>query len=99
MEAVKTFKDFMVNESLLDQSRSVLRSIVLKVSSMSKSIDHTDHWIRFPYYHHVFDDEKSGFERQLKYLKNFGDFISMDRACLLIRQPVPINGRYFCLNV
>lgn len=98
MEEVKTFKDFMLNESLLSQSRSVLRNIVLKINSMSKSIDQVDYWIRFPYYHHVFDDEKIGFERQLRYLRNFGEFISMDNACQLIRQSEPLNGRYFCLS-
>lgn len=75
-----------------------MRNAVILAKSLNSKIDATKNWIRLPYYHHVFDDEKKGFERQLKYLKNFGEFISMDKACELINSKTPIDGRYFCVS-
>ncbi len=63
-----------------------------------KSIGDSSNWIRFPYYHHVFDDEKADFHRQLTYMKNFGEFISMDDACSMLEESDKINGRFFCLS-
>ena len=50
------------------------------------------------FYHHIFDDEKLGFERQLKYIKNFGEFISIDDLASMVQGNEPIDGRYFCLS-
>ncbi len=54
--------------------------------------------VRFTCYHHVFDDERIPFERQLKYLKNYGEFISLDDAVRMIRGEVPIDGHYYCMT-
>ena len=55
-------------------------------------------WIRFPYYHHVFSDERCGFARQMDYLKNFGEFISIDQAVEMFTSQTEINGRFFCIT-
>ena len=39
-----------------------------------------------------------GFIRQLKDMKNFGEFISMDAAVELLTSKDPLEGRYFCLS-
>ncbi len=49
-------------------------------------------------YHHVFDDERKEFEKQLTYLKQYGDFVSMDQVYDMVSGKVPIEGRYFCVT-
>jgi peptidoglycan/xylan/chitin deacetylase (PgdA/CDA1 family) len=66
--------------------------------SMRKHIETTGEYIRFPFYHHIFDDERADFDRQLHYLKNYGEFISIDAAIDLLNRPGKIGGRYFCLT-
>ncbi|MCB0762509.1 MAG: polysaccharide deacetylase family protein [Flavobacteriales bacterium] len=95
---VRTFREFDQGFDPVGAIRQMARRAALFGLSMKKDIAATDNWIRFPYYHHVFDDEKNGFERQLKYLKKFGDFISMDEACDLLGRAQKINGRFFCVS-
>lgn len=54
--------------------------------------------LRFPYYHHVFDDERAGFARQLRWMRRHGEFLGWDDAIALMRSGQPIDGRYFCLS-
>ncbi|MEK9680087.1 MAG: polysaccharide deacetylase family protein [Rhodospirillaceae bacterium] len=54
--------------------------------------------VRFPYYHHVFDDERLGFSRQIEYLKNFGDFIGIKEAVEVLTSPGKLSDQYFCLS-
>ena len=79
--------------------RNLLRDTTVFFLSLSKRIDRTNNWLRFPYYHHVFDDERKGFVRHLDYLKNYGDFISLENAASLLESKTLIHGRYFCLTV
>ena len=39
-----------------------------------------------------------GFERQIRYLKNFGEFIELNDATNLLNSGEEIKGRYFCLT-
>ncbi|MBK7946601.1 MAG: polysaccharide deacetylase family protein [Flavobacteriales bacterium] len=55
-------------------------------------------WVRFPCYHHVFADERKGFERQLQYMRTIGEFIPMDDAIEMITGGSPIDGRYFSVT-
>lgn len=98
MNEIKTYKDFNSNESLKTKGRNFVRKTAIAAISLKYSISKTNHWIKLPYYHHVFDDEKKNFERQLKYLKNFGEFISIDQVCDLVNGKEQINGRYFCIS-
>lgn len=98
MEFVKTYVDFNHGQSLKLRLRSILRDEYLNIKSKTKNLDKPGNWISFPYYHHVFDDEKSGFERQLKYLKNFGDFISITNAVDMLSAANKIHGKYFCVS-
>lgn len=78
--------------------RGIVRDAAVLLRSMSRSIGQSSDWIRFPYYHHVFADERKGFEEQLKYLGNFGEFISLDDAVYLLESPHWVDGRYFCIT-
>lgn len=98
MELIKTFRQFTYGIPLHLKMRSAVKQIAINLVAFNQKISVSNSWIRFPYYHHVFDDEKKGFERQLKYLKNFGEFISMDDVVQLIEQKEPLNGRYFCVS-
>ena len=98
MNEIKTYKEFNDNESFSYKLRNYARKTSIAALSLKYNIDSTDNWIKLPYYHHVFDDEKKSFERQLKYLKNFGEFISIDQVCELVNGDVPIKGRYFCVS-
>jgi peptidoglycan/xylan/chitin deacetylase (PgdA/CDA1 family) len=55
-------------------------------------------WVLFPYYHWVLDDEQEAFGRQLRFLRNYGDFISLDDAVAALESPSGVGGRYFCLT-
>jgi peptidoglycan/xylan/chitin deacetylase (PgdA/CDA1 family) len=54
--------------------------------------------LRFPYYHHVFADERAGFHRQLRWMRRHGEFLGWDQAVGLMQSGDPIDGRYFCLS-
>ena len=98
MELIRTFKEFNSNESLTEKVRSTVRELAIFGLSQRSSIAASGNWIRFPYYHHVFDDERKDFERQLKYLRNFGEFISIDDVCTMMNDKAAIDGRYFCVS-
>lgn len=98
MDEIMTYKDFVRNESALFSIRNSFRNSLIFGLSLGKRIENGNNWIRFPYYHHVFDDEKKDFQRQLIYLKNVGDFISMDEACSMLAGKSALTGRYFCLG-
>jgi peptidoglycan/xylan/chitin deacetylase (PgdA/CDA1 family) len=55
-------------------------------------------WIFFPFYHWVLDDERRQFDRQLKYMLNLGQIISIDDAVDAMKNPAGIGGRYFCIT-
>lgn len=55
-------------------------------------------FICFIFYHHIFSDERGGFERQLEFMGRYGSFIGYDDAVSLIHSGTRIPGRYFCLS-
>ncbi|OSM07124.1 putative polysaccharide deacetylase [Magnetofaba australis IT-1] len=46
----------------------------------------------------MFDDERAGFERHLRWMRDWGEFISLDRAVELLSSAEPFGGRYFCVT-
>jgi len=97
-EKVTTIKQWQEERSFQESLRDSLRNFVVSGLSIVRRIPKSAQQIRFPYYHHVFDDERAGFARQLAYLKNFGDFISVDDALDLMASPGKLNGQYFCVT-
>jgi len=55
-------------------------------------------WIQFQLYHWVLDDQRWPFRRQLEFLRQHGDFISLDDALVALQSPSGIGGRYFCVT-
>lgn len=98
MNEIKRYTDFIYNESFSNSIRNLSRKIAIAALSVRYNVSDSNNWIKLPYYHHVFDDEKKNFERQLKYLKNFGEFVSIEQVCELIEGKEPIDGRFFCIS-
>lgn len=97
MQVVTTYKEFAGAESAGSQVREFVRNMAVAALSLMKGINGSN-WIKLPYYHHVLDDERKGFERQLKYLKNYGEFISMDDVWKMVHVDKKIDGRFFCVS-
>jgi peptidoglycan/xylan/chitin deacetylase (PgdA/CDA1 family) len=98
MQPVRTFAEFGSHSGGSEQLRAMARDAAVLALSIGRRINNTSGWIRFPYYHHVFDDERHGFTRQLNYLRRFGEFISLDDAVGLLISGGAIDGRYFCIT-
>lgn len=98
MSAIRTYRAFMAGESAVAQVRNAARACAIAGLSLTRSPTRRDGWVRFPYYHHVFDDERAGFERQLRYYRNIGDIIGIDDAVAMIDAGTPIDGRYICIT-
>jgi len=93
----KNYKDLERLYPIKRRIRSIVRDTAIFVLSARSNIDSSKEWIRIPYYHHVFDDERSDFERHLRYLKNYGDFISLDTVVDIFKEK-KIGGCYFCVT-
>jgi len=98
MKPIRNFADFRSYESASARLRGLMRDAAIWPLSLGRDIGRTDCWVRFPYYHHVFDDERYGFARQLDYMRGFGEFISLDDVTNLLETNQPIDGRYFCIT-
>ncbi len=70
----------------------------LYLKSLKSTVDTNGTWLRFPFYHHIFADERWGFAQHLTAMRNYGEFISLDDAVSLIEGNVPLDGRYICLS-
>ena len=93
-----SYKEWLGPTSTNQKMLNMCRSLAIGALSVGKDIGNTANWIRFPYYHHVFSDEMRGFEHQIRYLKNFGEFIGLNDATNLLNTGKEIKGRYFCLT-
>ena len=98
MTPAKNYREFVSHVSLGGRLRSGARGAAVFSLSLGRSIRGKSGWIRFPYYHHVFDDESAGFVRQLDYLRQFGEFISLDNAVTMLESGESIDGNFFCIT-
>jgi len=97
-DPIRTYRAFMACESAVGGLRNAARAAAIAALSVTRSPLRSSGWIRFPYYHHVFDDERVGFERQIGYFKNVGEIIGIDDAVALLASGDPIDGRYLCIT-
>ncbi len=93
-----TYAEFIALMPWRSRLRAAARDLALRGLALGRRIDADTNWIRFPYYHHVFDDEREGFARQLDYMASLGDFIGLDGAVAMLEAGDPIDGRYFCVT-
>jgi peptidoglycan/xylan/chitin deacetylase (PgdA/CDA1 family) len=95
---ITTIRQWTAGHSIFGRLRTGLRNTaVVGLGSFSR-MGRTPFCVRFPYYHHVFDDERLGFSRQIEYLKNFGDFIGINEAVDVLTSPGKLSDQYFCLS-
>jgi len=88
----------MAGESASQSLRNAARTAVIAGLSLTRAPTRSTGWIRFPYYHHVFDDERAGFERQIRYFKSIGEIIGIDDAVGMMTSGTSIDGRYLCIT-
>ena len=93
-----TYAAFAGRLPIAARLRRAARDTAIRTLSLGHRIDRGTGWVRFPYYHHVFDDERASFERQIDYLARFGEFVSLDDALSLLEGEATIDGRYFCIS-
>lgn len=92
------YRELQRSRPLSRRLRSGARTAALQVIASIRSQALANDAVHFPYYHWVLEDERTGFDRQLRELKQFGEFISLDDAVTLLRSGEPIQGRYFCIT-
>lgn len=97
-EAIQEYRQLHGANPVKTRLREVARDAVVFALSLGARLPRDRAWLRFPYYHHVFDDERRNFERQLRYMRNLGEFVSMDDAVALMESGDPLDGRYFCIT-
>ena len=95
---VKNYRELEQLYPLKRRIRSTIRDITIFGLSGCPKMEPYKGYIRFPYYHHVFDDERNNFNRHLRYLKNYGDFITLDAAVDILGGREGIPGNYFCIT-
>lgn len=95
---IKKYKELERLYPLKIRIRTAVRDAAIFFLSALAKLDSSQECIRILHYHHVFDDERIGFSRHLKYLKNHGDFISLNNAVDIFAKRQKINGRYFCIS-
>ncbi len=98
LEPIRTVKAFYKGRDIKSLARAAARQAAIQFKSLSRNPTGSNGWVRFPYYHHVFDDERSGFETHLKYFKSIADIIGLDDALALMTGDDPIYGRYICIT-
>ena len=95
---VTTLRQWQSAKTAKERLRTHARDAVIFGLSLNARIPLDRNWLRFPYYHHVFDDERAGFARHLRTMRNAGEIISLDDATKLMESEDPIDGRYFCIT-
>jgi peptidoglycan/xylan/chitin deacetylase (PgdA/CDA1 family) len=98
VRGVQTFTEYAGRPAWQGRLRAALRGRMLAALSSLRRATPGGDWIRFPYYHHVFDDERRGFEDHLRYMRSLGEFVSLDHAVTLLEEARPIRGRYLCVT-
>lgn len=77
--------------------RSRARRLALDVLSSASPGEPEEDAIRFPFYHHVFDDERHGFEEQLRAFKSWGRCVRLSEALEMLGRG-RFEGRCFCIT-
>ncbi|CAK0769259.1 hypothetical protein CCP3SC15_30001 [Gammaproteobacteria bacterium] len=94
-----TYREHQAPRALLGKINQSAQRAIIRVKAHSRCIGGTRSvWLRFPFYHHVFADERRGFVRHLEAMRQYGEFISLDQALGLLASGRPYDGRYFCLT-
>ncbi|MGB0684143.1 MAG: polysaccharide deacetylase family protein [Magnetovibrionaceae bacterium] len=96
-KAVTRYAEMAAIQPLRQRLRAPLRDLAIRLLSL-KAGRPARGAIHFPYYHHVFQDERRGFDRQLRWMRDRGEFASLDQALELLGTAEPLDGCYFCIT-
>lgn len=94
----KSRKDLVKGRSVPGRFLAAVRRSALSIKGFVSHPPSDNEWILFPFYHWVLDDEREAFTSQLRWMRNHGDFITLDDAVELLQAGGPIGGRYFCIT-
>ncbi|MDA0675517.1 MAG: polysaccharide deacetylase family protein [Proteobacteria bacterium] len=97
MTPVQSFAAFAGRPSWSARLRATARRAALLALSLAPGRGRGGA-LRFPYYHHVFEDERATFARQLRWMRRQGEYLGWDDAVALVQSGQPIDGRYFCIS-
>ncbi|MEK6805797.1 MAG: polysaccharide deacetylase family protein [Pseudomonadota bacterium] len=97
MAAIRTFEEFSKNPGIFQRLRR-FASTSLAAARGTWSRRSGGNWLRFAFYHYVFDDQRAGFSRQLRHFRQIGQVITLDEAVGLVERKVPVDGRYLCIT-
>jgi peptidoglycan/xylan/chitin deacetylase (PgdA/CDA1 family) len=97
-KAIREYREIKALTHVRSQLFAVLRRSTIWTMAQFPVRKSTKNWIRFPFYHHVFDDERKGFEAQLRFYRNYGEFISLEKAVAAFEGRDSIDGRFFCIT-
>ena len=81
------------------QKSPFLRNVAIFTLSIGCHPRNSSGWIRFLMYHQVKNENRRGFERQIDYMRTFGEFISIDEAVSILKRGDPVDGRYLCVTL
>ena len=98
IQSISHSRQLLQGKPLAASVRNKIRDVAIWGLSHFARIDLSSGWIRFPFYHHILDDERLGLTRQLEYMGSLGEFISLDDAVSLVSTGGPIKGRFFCVT-
>ncbi len=94
---INSYNQLLKNESFVKKIKNILKNNYINFF-YKKENSLIDGSIIFPFYHHVFDDEVENFTLQLKFMKNYGDFISYHDSIKIIKTGFSKKDKYFCLS-
>jgi len=95
---IETYIDFCGRRSFQKQMKLFLKHFYCWTATTGQSFNRKQGAVRFIHYHHVFRDEVKGFESQIRFLFQQGQFISMQGACELLKGESKDKGTYFCVS-
>ncbi len=77
--------------------RNIIRNGFLTTASIFQN-SNDKNFVRCLAAHYVFDDQRNDFEFLMKRLLNFGEFIDTNTLLALLKEKVPLAGRYYHLS-
>lgn len=98
MPRVRRQSDLQIGETLIQLLSARTRRVACAGLGAVARLPAKKEWIQFQFYHWVLDDQRTTFRRQLAYLRQHADFLSLDDAVRALQNPAGIGGRFFCVT-
>ena len=95
---LETYAAYVAAHTKRQRWRTRARDATIFFLSCLAPAAHVADWIRFFYYHHVFDDERASFAAHLRYMQNLADIIPLEDAVEILESDTPVQGRHICIT-